>query len=350
MTPNATPPRSSKNRIKKRLAALGLGGLLALVVGEVAARALGGSPLVERLPILEVQTHPTRGWSMVPGRHYTYQHAVDVNSFGLRGPEPRDLLPPAERDGVRRVLALGDSLLYGQGVAFEDTLPVLLESRLGAAWGREVEVINGGHRAFATHQSLALLEEFGPELQPDLVVLFWYWNDVDERDVDKVAAHLAENGPVAFDLSWPLEGTRLVKWRAIQLVRRSALVMLTYDFLRAGQGVPWSKKKIETGIEAQRAYLERMRFLCAELGADLELVLMPDAPAVEGRTVGSGITDAFARLASELGFEPIDLFPALVDAAERLGRIPVLPYDGHYDAEGNRVLADAISDALTDEQ
>jgi hypothetical protein len=77
---------------------------------------------------------------------------------------------------------------------------------------------------------------------------------------------------------------------------------------------------------------------------------MPDAPSVEGPTLGSGITEAFRALAVELGFDPIDPLPALVEATERLGRLPVLPYDGHYDAEGNRVLADSIASELVESE
>ncbi|MEQ1893316.1 MAG: hypothetical protein ABL998_12280, partial [Planctomycetota bacterium] len=98
-------------RRKKRLVALTLALGLGFGVGEVAARVVFGAPMAERLPLMFMRAHPTRGWAMVPGQnHFTYTHEVRVNALGLRGPEVG-----AKEPGERRVLFLGDSLTYGQG-------------------------------------------------------------------------------------------------------------------------------------------------------------------------------------------------------------------------------------------
>lgn len=63
---------------------------------------------------------------------------VAINSLGMRGPE----LPPA-RDGERRLLVLGDSMVWGYGVEAEQALP----ARLAAAMAAQlpgVVVGNGG--------------------------------------------------------------------------------------------------------------------------------------------------------------------------------------------------------------
>ncbi len=58
------------------------------------------------------------------GMHYRYA----INSHGMRGPER----PKKKPAGTRRILFLGDSLVFGAMVADDRTLPVELERRLGA--------------------------------------------------------------------------------------------------------------------------------------------------------------------------------------------------------------------------
>jgi hypothetical protein len=157
-------------RRRKRILALALALGASLLVAEIAVRVLAGSPLAERLPVMMVRANPRRGWEMVPGEHYTYQHRVQVNSLGLRGPELA-----AKRPGERRILFLGDSLTYGQGVADDETVPAALERALAErAPQQRWSVVNAGCRAYGTSHELGLLAELGARIQPDVVLLGWY--------------------------------------------------------------------------------------------------------------------------------------------------------------------------------
>src|SRR5882672_198257 len=100
--------------------------LVALAFAELATRALFGVPLPERLPIVEVRADARCGYVMVPDREaFTYGHPAHVNHLGLRGGDLEKKAP-----GEIRILCLGDSTTYGQGLADEDTLPALLEREL----------------------------------------------------------------------------------------------------------------------------------------------------------------------------------------------------------------------------
>jgi len=124
-----------------------------------------------------VSAHPTRGWSLMPGRRVLlrcpdYVTHVYTNSKGLRGRE-RSYRPAP---GVRRIVVLGDSFMAAQEVEFEQSLPRLLERGLA---DRRVEVVNLAVSGYGTAQEYLYLKEEGLKYRPDLVVLaFFPTNDV----------------------------------------------------------------------------------------------------------------------------------------------------------------------------
>ena len=106
--------------------------------------------------------------STPPGVRFT------TNALGLRGPEIGVAKPP----GTFRILALGDSTVFGFGVAFEQTFSQRLERLLDSAWpDTVVEVINAGIPGYSIFNSLAYLERDGVDLDPDLIVLQTNFND-----------------------------------------------------------------------------------------------------------------------------------------------------------------------------
>lgn len=101
--------------------------------------------------------------------------------------------------GVVRVLAFGDSLIHGYGLAAGDTFPEKLESALRAE-GLAVDVINGGNSGDTTAAGRARLEWSLAE-KPDLVIVELGGNDAlrgldpDEtyRNLDAILDRLAQD-------------------------------------------------------------------------------------------------------------------------------------------------------------
>lgn len=328
-------------RRRKRLLALTLSLGVSLLAAELLVRARFGAPLRERLPLLQVRANPARGWEMVPGEHYTYEQRVSINALGLRGPE----LGPKRTD-ERRVLFLGDSLTYGQGVGDDETVPVALEQALERLQPEhEWTVVNGGHRAYGTEQELGLLLELGARIEPDVVVLGWYWNDVSERPIAATYESLRERGEFVFDTNGPLEGFARLRWHAAQVPRSSALVMLVHDLLST-KGDVYDPAVTEAGFARLPALLARLRDESVRLSALPLVALFPDAK----RLLGSQDTRAYdvraAELARAAGLEVIELLPALEALFATSGRVPILPFDGHYDAEANRALGTYLAERL----
>ncbi|MHC4971139.1 MAG: SGNH/GDSL hydrolase family protein [Planctomycetota bacterium] len=309
--------------------------LLGLGVVEVVIRAVVGQPLPERLPMTIVRAHRTRGWEMVPNAdHYTYHHLVKVNRLGLRGPE----LPARKAPGERRVLVLGDSMVYGQGVADDETVPAQLERALGRPG---TTVINGGLRAYSTAQELALLKELGGKIRPDLVVLCWFWNDLDADPVEVQYRGLAGLGEVLFDTRAPVDGMLRFRWRVRRVVRKSALVMLAYDLL-SPDGDKWPSREAQVaGRGKLDAHLAEFKRWCAEHGARLVFVVIPNPNSLRGHP-SEKLEEEAAALARWHELPVVETLPALRALADRAGSI-LIPFDGHYNPAANGVIADEIA-------
>lgn len=151
---------------------LGLAGLAAgLLLCEAVLSWV--KPQVYRRPRVW-QFDPELGWSHIPsssGWLVTPEFAVEfrINSAGLRDREFQLEKSP----GVRRILVFGDSFVEGWGVRQEETVSEQLEERL-----YEVEVLNFGVAGYGTDQEWLLFEKAGQRCQPDLVVVFFYGNDL----------------------------------------------------------------------------------------------------------------------------------------------------------------------------
>jgi hypothetical protein len=325
---------------RRRWVVFALSLALSLLASELFVRRWIGSPLPEREPLCLVRAHPTRGWEMVPGStHYTYHHRVLVNSLGLRGPEPG-----SRRPGEQRVLFLGDSLTYGQGVADDETVPGALEAALRARGG-DWSVVNGGLRAYGTAQELALLDELGLRLGPDVVILGWYWNDVNERPIEATYAEFRDKGEFYFDTEDRLEGWSGLVWRAKEVARRCALVMLAHDLLRPKGGL-YAPHVHEAGLRRFADQCASLRAQCERLGALGVVVVFPDSQRILGGEATRDYEERAAAAARAAGLVVIEVLPALVPLHARGGRLPVLPFDGHYDAEANRAMGAFLAEHL----
>jgi lysophospholipase L1-like esterase len=87
---------------------------------------------------------------------------------------------PARAPGVFRILCVGDSLTFGQGVPWHQTLPAQLEWLLNrAVLNQPVEVINEGEYGFSLHHDRAMLLERLRVWRPDLCVLVVCNNDAE---------------------------------------------------------------------------------------------------------------------------------------------------------------------------
>lgn len=121
--------------------------------------------------LLEPDPDPRLRMRLRPGLDADFKGTrVRTNAAGFRGPELRD--------GTYRIAAIGDSVMFGWGVAEEETYLRLLERSL-AAVRADVEVVNLAVPAYNTVQEVALLERHAAALRPAWVVVGFVGNDFD---------------------------------------------------------------------------------------------------------------------------------------------------------------------------
>jgi lysophospholipase L1-like esterase len=100
-------------------------------------------------------------------------HQIDAN--GMRRAAPF----PAKDPERFRIIVVGDSLTYGEGIDAYWAYPAQLERALAAEF--RVEVLNLGVRGHGSEDILDDLRRFVPELAPDLVLYGMCLNDYLER-------------------------------------------------------------------------------------------------------------------------------------------------------------------------
>lgn len=107
------------------------------------------------------------------------KHA-NLNSLGHRDHE-FSRTKPAD---TFRILVVGDSLTYGQGIEkLDDLYTEILEKRLNQEDGRKrFEVLNVSERGYNVQDYLDVMRDKGLTYDPDLIVIGFYINDIEASD------------------------------------------------------------------------------------------------------------------------------------------------------------------------
>jgi lysophospholipase L1-like esterase len=124
----------------------------------------------------------------IPKENYSYIHPagmdekfqgvpIRTNSHGLRGPEFSKKKP----EGKRRILILGDSVVLGWGVEYEQTFPALLQNYLDME-GFETELIPAGVSSWNTRTEYEYFRTTAIDFEPDMVILIIVSNDTDPKE------------------------------------------------------------------------------------------------------------------------------------------------------------------------
>ena len=112
-----------------------------------------------------------------PRGYFDRDNAVlmTINSLGLRGDE----IPAKKPAGTCRILGIGDSFAFGDGVKDEDTFLHRLQMQLNAATPgkKPFEVLNAGVQGYNTRDEVLNLEHRWLALEPDVVLIVFYIND-----------------------------------------------------------------------------------------------------------------------------------------------------------------------------
>ena len=142
---------------------------------------------VELGNIVRLSRHRRIVYELVPNLQVVFRGEwLTLNAQGFRGQAP----PREKPTGVVRIVGLGDSVMFGWGVADGNEYLVRLETRLNREYPeRQWQVVNLSVPGYNTVMEVETLKVKGLDLKPDLVVLGYCGNDLnlpsfirDERD------------------------------------------------------------------------------------------------------------------------------------------------------------------------
>jgi len=380
--------------IKNRIVNLGLSFAAILIVFALLelTLALFWPHKITPRPFLYIQNffcqyHPLMGWVNKPNYHDVvtvtrdFTFPVTHNSRGLRGSEHGYERVP----GKYRILILGDSFAWGFGVRDNEVFSQVLESL-----APNVEVINMGVSGYGTDQELLLYTEEGYKYKPDLVVLAFFSNDLDE-----ISSTISYGYPKPFFLldSQPLTVTNVPVPRTSETERKlfdnpTTLMGRLQKFLRRHthsypflamriNSIPGVRKfLLETGLADDRSKISGIRYerlekvdewwkllfrlinefkiICADNGSRLLLVNIPLKESPAGKSVYPGVPPAEASsnnlisgklkdFASHNDVEFLNMLTPLREGqAKGAVYYSLIPRDIHLNAEGHRLLAETI--------
>ncbi len=303
-----------------RLLAIGLGLLVAVALLEAALRLVPASP----------KPRSTR----VEERQKSEWHSPD-----------RRPLPQPGEGPLFRLVAVGDSFTWGDGVYAEDAWPARLERLL---WRLElparVEVATVSRPGWGTELEVEALARRLDSLAPDLVLLAYVLND-------------AEPGPgEALDrLRAPLERRQPDAGLARRLHRASALYRWSWERLentrqrRAFLSYYRALYDDQPGWTAALGALDHLRELARARGVPVVAILFPifDGP-LDRRYPYRPLQQRVAAEMRWREFRVLDLLPVYRRVDPR--RLALEPFtDAHPNELAHRLAAEAIRDYLVAE-
>jgi lysophospholipase L1-like esterase len=283
-----------------------------------------------------------------PSQHaYTHDREVWINAKGQRGRE----FSPLPEPGVVRVLALGDSQTFGNGLAQDETWPKQLEIELGAragAAGPHFEVVNGGIPGSDTWQHERLLPRLADLYHPQLAVLAFYVNDVSPRYAPQPARTADISNTSAKRAAYLVKRSALVSFVLQRLALRHLEQELAEgraygEYILSGAPSP----EVESGWQQVQKSLEAMKRECEWRGIDFRVAVLPRRDQVSGASSARAYNERIAAITAAVGVVSLDLLPELQAAyAAGQGDALFIPWDGHNSAAANRVIARRLAQEL----
>lgn len=279
--------------------------------------------------------------SNVTTEHYypnQYRVTITTNQAGLRGPDDYAIRKPPN---TYRIAMLGDSVLFGHGVADHDVVSYQLEHLLNrTAKQRRFEVLNFGVSGFGTAEELVAYEKIVRPYNPDAVVVFYFSNDVGNTIVSGLFKVGADGKLERTDKSY-LPGVRLreilyaippVRWlfehsQAWNFIRNRLSGIVHRSFLAEHGMQNYKEEKPAAMVLTRLVIIELLREISRD-GVRSMIFIIPDREMKTNFPVS---------------FETINGLQAIaIDGRKFLSNIDYYDIDGHWRSRGHRNAAEVL--------
>jgi hypothetical protein len=322
-----------------------------------------------------VEYHPTVGYRykcnvrQVLPRPGGGEYTLVTNSVGIRSEREYAVPKPA---GICRIVVLGDSFAAGQYVSNDQRFSEIMERRLAG-----VEVMNFALEGTGTDQQLLIFESMAKAFDPDIVLLLPFLQNIRRNLVDARAAYdprtlkpvlrqkprfelmpggklELRNVPVPDQAGPSEDGDGAVKSDTDRSFKHRLKVRLNgLFFMSAAKKVIYRLMPWEPFPEYKSPDTHAWRLMEAIIrrlhqSADQKpLVIIPIfySSYVMYR-MARNYWDRFDSLTSTKNIYSIDLLPFFQKLGKNAQRCFQDPYDVHFSAQGNLLLADVLEREL----
>jgi lysophospholipase L1-like esterase len=252
---------------------------------------------------------------------------VQTNALGLRDIQ-RSLRKPK---GTYRIVALGDSITMGWGVAQDKTYAAQLEQMLNARTprgfppGQRFEVLNLGVGNYNTVQEIARLRHLGLQFEPDLITLGYFINDA-EPTPKPSRGFLIENSYLS----------------ALVVSRKNILWPPTASYAEYYRGL---FAEDQPGWKASQEALGGLAAISRETRTPAMMFIIPEL-----HDLGEGypfleIHERLVIVARAKQLPVVDLYPQFKNYKPEI-KLWVTPRDAHHNAEAQGMIAKGMYAAI----
>lgn len=357
----------NKKEIKRNLILLISVIIIFLIILEILLRLLG-APVYGFEKDMFVYNELT-GYRLTPGFEglhsiYGKEVSVKINVGGLRDDMDHSYAKP---EGKFRILVLGDSFSFGNGVTFEESYFSYLRQEIKDGDRQDIGIINLGVPGYDIHNEVIYYLDEGFRYDPDVILLQFALNDWGNHQI------ILEDNWLKVDKSHSLianEDGILVDGQGTGFIRSIHLGLLknirTYSFFYSGSrnllspivnkfwgsNVPtyFLDPDSEEYQEAYDGYKEALQLLDEKTDAKIVLFIGPAKEDLisseeiqktynlDYETDTKQVRNSVLAIADELGLKSIVLEFGSPDL--------FIEVDGHWTSEGNQLVAENIYEKL----
>jgi len=282
----------------------------------------------------------SKGWITKPNlrdMRVFLTKVLNTNSKGFRGKREYSY---AKDPNKVRILILGDSFTFGEGVSDNETYAYYLQEMLPDA-----EVINMGVHGYGHDQMLVLLREEGIKYKPDIIILGFLAMDMPRnilefKDYAKPKFVLT-NGKLKLTGTPVSRPEDILKWDWTRF-RTFELFSILYHRLTRSSVAMKEKKEVIT-----RAILAEFITLADSVRATPILVYLPCGDEILDPT--PTVQDERFLLSMRQTSDKVRCFSIRPYFAEKIAKGAKVRTQGHWGPESHFIAAEAIKRYLVEE-
>lgn len=265
-----------------------------------------------------------------PNANFKYKDLYSYNSLGFRGPQ----LPADKDNNTLRIIGLGDSFTFGQGLKWDETYLEQLRVMIQGKTSYYCQVGNFGKSGWNTVQEYGCLKDTILSHSPDIVVLLFVLNDFSLADY--YLAPFTYSGDNSGSL-YAFEMKYL--WRS----------HLFFTLVKAYNNVkrPYSEYVRSTFLNDSNNtkyclwHLKEIAALCRSKGVTPVLMISPWLNDLKNYP----FDEVHARLGNwgrEFGFVVVDTLPEFKKGTRTGKEFMLSRGDNHPNARANKIFAESL--------